>query len=100
MQIFLILINEKYSDTLLGLGVPFVIACGRLGGEAIPVSFPHLSQLMVIFLLASLISVFVYLPMCQFRADRKMALILFSIYFIFVTLAVLQEAGLVWPDSL
>jgi len=86
-------------NTLLGLGIAFVAACSQIN-ESIPVSFTHLSQIMTIFLLISLITVLIYLPLNQFQASKCLGMLLFGIYFAFVFLALLQEAGIFWPQVL
>lgn len=86
-------------DTLLGLGISFVVACCQIG-ESIPVSFTHLSQIMTIFLLISLITVLTYLPLSQFQTSNWLGMILFGVYFTFITLALLQEADIFWPQDL
>jgi len=83
-------------NTLLGLGISFVVACSQIG-ENIPVPFTHLSQIMTIFLLASLVTVFIYLPLKQFQANKWLGMILFGIYFTFIVLALMQEADIFWP---
>jgi len=86
-------------NTLLGLGISFVVACSQIG-ESIPVTFTHLSQLMTMFLLISLISVMVYLPLNRFQASKWLAVILWAVYFSFIVLALLQEANVFWPEHL
>ena len=76
---------------MLGLGISFVAACSQ-AGQSVPVTFPVLSQTMTGFLLASLVVPFVYLPLCRFQADKRLGLILFSVYIAFIVLALLEEA--------
>ena len=53
---------------------------------------------MTIFLMLSLVSVFVYLPLSRFRADKRLGFLLFAIYVAFLTLSILEEADVLWPD--
>lgn len=84
-------------DTLLGLGISFAIVCSQLG-ESVPVKFTNLSMFMSIFLVASLATVFVWLPLNRFKANKWLGIIQFVVYLTFLIVAVLQEAGVLLPD--
>lgn len=79
------------------MGISFVAACSQVG-EGIPVRFSHLSELMTMFLVISLVSVYVYLPLNRFQANKWLGVLLFAVYLTFLTLAILQEADVFWPD--
>lgn len=53
---------------------------------------------MSVFLALSLVSVFLYLPLNGFHANKWLGIVQFSVYGVFVVIAILQEAGLLWPD--
>lgn len=85
------------TDTLLGLGISFSIVCSQLG-ESIPVAFDNLSLVMTAFLAISLVVVFLYLPLNGFQANKWLGVVLFSVYALFMVIALLQEANVLWPD--
>ena len=78
-------------DTLLGLGISFCIVCSQLG-ESIPVAFTKLSLIMSVFLGLSLVTVLIYLPINGFQANKWLGIVQFSVYLIFVIIALLAEA--------
>ncbi len=85
------------ADTLLGLGISFCIVCSQMG-ESIPVAFTRLSLIMSVFLGLSLITVFIYLPLNGFQANKWLGAVQFVVYILFVIIAILQEADVLWPD--
>lgn len=91
------ILTFRISDTLLGLGISFVIVCSQLG-ESVPVSFDYLNLIMTVSLGASLVTGLVYLPLARFQANKWLGFILLGVYLLFVIAAILQEAGLLWPD--
>ena len=97
VKTFLVFFSYLFTDTLLGLGISFLIVCTQLG-ESVPVSFDYLNLIMTVSLGASLVTVLVYLPLARFQADKWLGIVLFAVYLFFVTAAVLQEAGVLWPD--
>ncbi|EFX89188.1 hypothetical protein DAPPUDRAFT_310076 [Daphnia pulex] len=78
-------------NTLLGLGISFCIVCSQLG-ESIPVAFTKLSLIMSVFLGLSLVTVFIYLPINGFQANKWLGIVQFSVYLMFVIIALLAEA--------
>lgn len=80
-------------NTLLGLGISFSIVCSQVG-ESIPVAFTKLSLIMSVFLALSLVTVFIYLPINGFRANKWLGIVQFGVYSIFVTMAILIELDL------
>lgn len=84
-------------DTLLGLGISFAIVCSQLG-VSVPVNFTNLSLLMSAFLVTSLVTVLVWLPLNRFMANKWLGSIQYVVYASFLIVAVLQEANVLMPD--
>ena len=52
---------------------------------------------MSVFLGLSLVTVFIYLPLNGFQANKWLGIVQFIVYILFVIIAILQEADVLWP---
>ena len=52
---------------------------------------------MSVFLGLSLVTVFIYLPLNGFQANKWLGTVQFIVYILFVIIAILQEADVLWP---
>jgi hypothetical protein len=55
---------------------------------------------MTVALGTSLVTGLIYLPLNGFQAGKWLGVVQFSVYFLFVVMAILQEADVLWPDVL
>lgn len=82
-------------NLLLGIGIPFTIATIRESTHFFSVCFSSLALILISFLVWSLISSLVLLPVSGFRATRPYAIYLLVIYGAFLLTASLTALGVI-----
>jgi len=81
-------------NLLIGLGISITSHCIR--GDTFQVSLEPTLILSFAFLIASLISALVVIPLCRFTSPKPFGVFLLAIYVIYMVMNILVEMNIVW----
>ncbi|XP_041348385.1 mitochondrial sodium/calcium exchanger protein-like [Gigantopelta aegis] len=79
-------------NILLGIGIPFTILCFKQGGSY-KLNITLEEFVIFVFLLISLMSSLVIVPLSRFRMSRPLGVYLIILYIVFMVVVILTETG-------